>query len=103
MNNKQGRILPSHRSDPKQRICDRQSRPCCDAHLQTFKQEILSFELIEPVGVDDEDSIVKDKAKTGPDHQHFSSILIRPWPSKQGIHYRRYCLQYLTQMNQGSG
>ena len=61
-------------------------------YLKTLKEKILSFEFIEPVSVDDEDTIVEDEAKAGPDDEKLPAVLVRPGPSKQGVHYGRYCL-----------
>ena len=55
-------------------------------NLQALKQEIFSFKFIEPVGVDEENTIVEDVPKARANNQKTPSMFIRPGTGKQSIH-----------------
>ena len=60
--------------------------------LQAFEEEVLSFKLVEEVGVDDENCIAKDVAKHGAYDENSSAMPVRPRPSEKGKQAREYCL-----------
>ena len=55
-------------------------------HLETLQQQIFSLKLIEPIGVDDEDTVVDDVSERGTDDEEPSAMEVRPRSSKQGIY-----------------
>ena len=56
--------------------------------MKTFEKEVLSLELIEVVGVDDEYSITEDVSKNCTDDQRSPAVSVRPGPSKKGKNAR---------------
>ena len=57
--------------------------------LQGFKEEPLGFELVEEVGVDDEDGVVEDVAERRADHQQFAAVAVGPRTGKQRVNHCR--------------
>ena len=55
--------------------------------LQAFEEQILRFQLVKEVGIQNEGCIVEDVAKRRTDDQWSSSILIWPWAKYKGPEY----------------
>ena len=52
--------------------------------MQTLEQEILRTELVEPVGVYEEDNIEEEVAKEGREDERLTAVLVGQRPGEQG-------------------
>ena len=68
-------------------------------HLYALKEKILSFKFVEPVGVDDENTIIENETEASPNNQKSSSKMVWPRASKQGVHYRWKWLKQIQDLH----
>lgn len=64
-------------------------------HLHALKQQELSLQLVEPIGVDYEHDVVENVSAAREDKEELASELVGPGPGKQGVNKRRNCLKRL--------
>ena len=60
--------------------------------MQALKEKVLSSELIEEVGVDDENCIAEDVAENWADDENPPAMPVGPRSSKKGKQARKYGL-----------
>ena len=63
------------------------------AVLETLEQQVLGLELVEPVGVHDEDEVVDDVSEAGADQQEPPAVGVRPGAREQGVDHLGYRLK----------
>ena len=63
------------------------------AVLETLEQQVLGLELVEPVGVHDEDEVVDDVSEAGAGQQEPPAVGVRPGTREQGVDHLGYRLK----------